>query len=292
METGAVDYLVKEELNPSALERSIRYAMDHARSKRELQEAYARMEQRVEQRTAELAEANMALKRSSEKIKLFAYSVAHDLRNPTIGVYGLADRLKKKYGDILDVKGRNYCDRILNAAREIMELTDSINVYISTKEAPVFFERLDLEQIIQSVREEFTTQLNVRGIHWSQSREIPAVAADRLCMVRALRNLVDNAIKYGGDQLTEISVEYGEHKGFHILSVRDDGSGLEEKEAQEIFHFFTRGKGSKDVQGSGLGLAVVNEIAERHKGGLWAEPARPRGTVVSFSIDKNLLAKL
>ncbi|MEW5910861.1 MAG: response regulator, partial [Thermodesulfobacteriota bacterium] len=88
MKAGVDDYLVKDQINASLLERSIRYAIDRRRSKRDLEAAYSEMEQRVIARTSELAKANHNLKKSSEKIKRFAYSVSHDLKGPAIAIHG------------------------------------------------------------------------------------------------------------------------------------------------------------------------------------------------------------
>jgi PAS domain S-box-containing protein len=105
-----------------------------------------------------------ALQKSSEKIRLFAYSVSHDLKSPAIGLYGLTKRLYKDYADILDEKGQKYCEQILKTAEQIAALVEQINIFISTKEAPLTIERLGLKEILQAIREEFSTQLNIRQI--------------------------------------------------------------------------------------------------------------------------------
>jgi two-component system CheB/CheR fusion protein len=96
----------------------------------------------------ERVRAEEALQKSSEKIKLFAYSVAHDLKGPSVGIYGLTKLLHKHYRDILDEKGKNYCDQIMKVSEAIAELVDKINVYISTREAPPTIERLRLDEIL------------------------------------------------------------------------------------------------------------------------------------------------
>ena len=93
-----------------------------------------------------------ALKNSSEKIKLFAYSVSHDLKSPAIGIYGLTKLLHKHCRDILDEKAKNYCDQILKAAKQIAALVDEINVYISTKETPMNIERVKLKEIQEHLK--------------------------------------------------------------------------------------------------------------------------------------------
>lgn len=230
-----------------------------------------------------------ALKESSKKIKLFAYSVSHDLKSPAVGLYGLTKRLHKDYADILDEKGQRYCEQILKAAEQIAALVEQINVFISTKEAPLTIERLELKEVLQVIREEFSSQLSIREIRWSEPDYIPEIKADRLCIIRALRNLVDNALKYGGEALSEIDIKYKGSGESHILSIKDNGIGLKEKDShQDIFAPFIRRKTSKQIEGSGLGLTIVREIAEKHGGDVWLELGQERGITFYISIPKNL----
>jgi PAS domain S-box-containing protein len=229
-----------------------------------------------------------ALQKSSEKIKLFAYSVSHDLKGPSVGIYGLTKLLHKHYGDILDEKGKNYCDDILEASEEIAALVDKINVYISTKEAPPTIERVKLKDILLMVRDEFSPRLNIRQIKWLEPAYLPEIKADRLSILRVLRNLFDNALKYGGDDLSEISIGYEESDEFHILSVRDNGIGIRKKDFKKIFGAFQRTQTSRGIQGTGLGLAIVHEIAEQHSGEVWVEPGPEKGISFYLSISKDL----
>jgi light-regulated signal transduction histidine kinase (bacteriophytochrome) len=230
-----------------------------------------------------------ALEESSEKIKFFAYSVSHDLKNPAIGLYGLTKRLHKEYADILDEKGKKYCEQILKAAEQIVALVGQINVFIATKEAPLTIEKLKPKEILQIIREEYSAQLSIREIRWSEPDNIPEIKADRLSMIRALRNIIDNAMKYGGETLSEIIIKYKESEGFHIFSIKDNGIGLKDQPSHEdIFAPFIRSKTSKGIQGSGLGLTILREIAERHVGEVWLELGRERGITFFLSISKAL----
>ena len=111
-------------------------------------------------------QAEKALEESSQKLKLFAYSVAHDLKSPAIGVYGLTKRLSKHAKDVLDEKGRTYCDQILKASEHIAALVDKINVYIATKEARLSIETINIAEILQMLKDEFSARLSIRQIDW------------------------------------------------------------------------------------------------------------------------------
>ena len=118
---------------------------------------------------------------------------------------------------------------------------------------------------------------------------IPEIDEDRICIIRALRNLVDNALKYGDEALSEIDVKYRESSESHILSIKDNGIGLKEHDShQDIFAPFIIRKTSKGIQGSGLGLNILKEIAEKHGGEVWLEPGQERGVTFYISIPKDL----
>jgi signal transduction histidine kinase len=190
---------------------------------------------------------------------------------------------------MLDEKGQKYCEQILKAAEQIAALVEKINVFISAKEAPLTIERLELKELFQVIREEFSPQLSIREIRWLEPDNIPEIKADRLSIIRALRNLVDNALKYGGEALSEISIRYKESGESQILSIKDNGIGLKETDHhQDIFAPFIRRKTSKGIEGSGLGLSIVREIAEKHGGKVWLEPGQERGITFYLSIPKNL----
>lgn len=100
-------------------------------------------------------EAEEALKRSSEKIKSFAYSISHDLKSLATGIYGLTKRLHTLYRTNLDERENIYCDQILRASKQIAALVEKINVYIATKETPLNIETVKLRELLQMIREEF-----------------------------------------------------------------------------------------------------------------------------------------
>jgi signal transduction histidine kinase len=288
MRSGATDYLVKSHLTGPLLDRSIRYAMERWQSEEALRRAYDEMELRVEERTAELAAANAALKRSSDEIKFFAYSICHDLKNPVFALHGFVQRLLERSKDGVDEKGKEYCTSILKASEQIVDLVEKIYAFISAKETPVVIEKVALTEVFDFVREEFRAQFELRGLRWTEPGHAPDIFADRLSLIRILRNLVENALKYGGETLSAIQIEYGDDGVRHLISVTDDGAGLRESDPEKIFALFSRSKHSSGVQGAGLGLAIVKELARQHKGEVWAEPGEVRGATFCVSLSKTL----
>ncbi len=279
-----------------------RNIMRRKEAERALHRAYEQLEKKVEERTAELAAANedlrkeiaerkrveKALEASSEKIKLFAYLICHDLKSPAVGIHGLARLLRNQYTDSLDERGKSYCEQILKATEQVGALVEKINTYISTKESVLSVERIEVKELFETIREEFSVQFGNRSIAFTAIDTPAEVHADRLSLMRVFRNLVDNALKYGDDQLSEIRLGYLDSNEFHTFSVRDNGVGVKREDCERIFGLFQRNCTSRGVEGSGLGLAIVKEAAERHHGKVWLESEPGKGTTFYVSISKNL----
>lgn len=290
MKHGAADYLVKDQITLQTLERAIRYAMERAHAFNEVQKARDELEKRVEERTRELRKANEALARSSEKIKHFAYYVSHDLKSPAVGIHGLARRLRDKYAEELGEAGGRYCDSIMMAAEQLFRLVEMINLYITSKELPIRLEELRLQELLHRLREEFEEPVKARGVKLRLPDADSRIRADRMGLLRCLRNLVDNALKYGGSELRTISVlyDFDEDTANHIIAVQDDGKGLDLENLDHIFGVFTRNHAPTDGLSTGLGLAIVREIVEQHQGTVWAVRGASKGITIHLSIPENL----
>ena len=228
------------------------------------------------------------LREKKEMIKFFAYSVSHDLKSPAVGIHGLTKRFKEKYAATLDEKGRAYCDQILKTAEHMVALVEKINIYIMTRESALNIDRIDLTELLHGIRDEFSDVFEKRGIRLALPKALPEVLADRVSLARLFRNLLDNALKYGGDAMSEIRIQYSSEENFHVFRFRDNGVGLSEKDSEKIFELFHRDVSSRGTEGSGLGLAIVKEIAERHGGCIAVEKGAARGASFRIVIAKNL----
>jgi light-regulated signal transduction histidine kinase (bacteriophytochrome) len=232
--------------------------------------------------------AEIALLKSAEKIKRFAYFVSHDLKNPAISLIGLTRCLTRRYENVIDEKGKKFCQQIMTKSEQINLLVENINCFVATTELPLCVENFDLKEACCAIKEEFCDRLLSREICFTACNSFPIIRADKLSLIRILRNLIDNSLKYGGHALNTIEIGYMDGRDTHVISVRDNGKGFEEKERKKIFAAFTRNTTSEEAYGTGLGLAIVKELAERHGGSAWAELNRGRGVTFYISISKNL----
>ncbi len=229
-----------------------------------------------------------ALQENAEKIKLFAYSISHDLKSPLIGIHGLVRLLCKRYDEYLDERGKSFCSQILKTSEHAVALVEEINAYIRAKEVALQFESMDPLEVLHMVREEFGALLGVRQIAWVEPESIPTIRADRQCMLRVFRNLVDNALKYGGNKLSRIEIGYQESGEFHTFLVKDNGVGIQQEDSDKIFEQFQRNETSRGVEGTGLGLAIVKTIVEKHRGRIWLESQPGVHTTFYISIARDL----
>jgi K+-sensing histidine kinase KdpD len=228
------------------------------------------------------------LKEKRELIEFFAYSVSHDLRSPASGLYALTKRLQDRYETSLDEKGREYCSQILKTAEHIVALVNDINGYIVSKEAPLNLEKIQVKEITESIRNEFSSRLRQRRIKWSEPKILPEITGDRLALLRVFRNFTDNALKYGGEELSQINVGYEEDEAFHVFSFSDDGIGIKGEDRKTVFEIFQRNETSRRTSGSGMGLAIVKEVAARHKGETWMTKNGRKGASFFVSVSKDL----
>lgn len=223
------------------------------------------------------------------EIKNFAHSVIHDVKNPAIGIHSMAMLLEKKYGEVIDDDGKRYLQIMEQTSKDIVALMQNVNTYIQAREYPLTFEAVNVQIEIEIILESISPTLAVRNIKWLQHPEtFPKIRADRLSIHRIFRNLIDNAIKYGGDDLNRLIVEHQENDQFHIFSICDNGSGIDESEQENVFKFLGRGKTSGKIEGLGLGLAIVKELVEKHNGSVQMNSILGKGTTLMFTISKNL----
>lgn len=232
--------------------------------------------------------AELVLKSVGEKIKSFAWSISHDLKNPALAVHGLTKRLHEGYREILGPKGGLYCDLILKGTADIVALVDKINEYISTGETALRFETVILMDLFQEIQDEFIGRFAKHRASLTFYGDPPAIKADRLALMRALRNLVDNALQYGGEDLSSIDLRYKDEGKHHVLCVQDNGIGIDQAETGRLFKQFSRLTSSRNIAGTGLGLSIVKKIAEQHQGRVWSEPLPGKGTLFCLSVAKEL----
>ncbi|HEX5387291.1 MAG TPA: PAS domain-containing protein [Gemmatimonadales bacterium] len=235
-----------------------------------------RAEEELRQRTIELDIAN-------RELETFSYSISHDLRSPLQGVEGFSHILLEEYGDRLDEQGRRYLRRVNNAAQRMARMIDGfLSLYrITRKDLELAW--VDLSAIARMVAQEVKESEPDRLVEIRIAPTRKAYADAALFKI-ALANLLGNAWKFTRKHARGL-IEFGETtvNGEHVYFVRDDGAGFDMAYVAKLFQPFERLHHADEFPGTGIGLATVQRVIQRHGGRIWAEGAVERGASFYFT---------
>ncbi len=235
------------------------------------------LEQRVTERTAELEAVN-------KELEAFAYSVSHDLRAPLRAINGFSLALLEDYSGKLDDMGENYLQRVRTASQRTGTLIDDILTLSRISRGDINRETVNLSDIVQEVTAELQATEPKRQVTVIIKEGVKVEGDARLLRVM-LENLLGNAWKFTGKHTrTRIEFGYTENEGETICFVRDDGAGFDMAYANKLFGAFQRLHPVAEFEGTGIGLATVQRIINRHGGRVWAEGAVGQGATFYFSL--------
>ena len=236
--------------------------------------------------------AQAALELANHELEAFSYSVAHDLRAPLRGMNGFAQVLLTKYRDQLDAEGQDWLEEILLNARKMGELIDGLLSLARVSKSDLRLERVDLSALARQVAVELAAQEPARAVDVSILEGLFAVVDPRLG--RAIfENLLGNAWKFTR-QVAKPRIEVGStsHPRGRAFFVRDNGAGFDMAFASKLFSPFQRLHTVGEFPGTGIGLATVKRIVDRHGGRIWAEGLIDRGATFYFTIPESAERRL
>jgi signal transduction histidine kinase len=237
---------------------------------RELRELNQSLEQRVSTRTSQLIATNRELAATNRELEEFARIAAHDLREPLRTISGFAASLSKDFTQELPTVARNYTDRISAAAQRMNRLLESVFEYSRLSTSSRRMERIDLNQVVDEVRDDLESRLKETGAE-VRSNHLACLSGDPRQIHQLLLNLVGNALKFrrpGVSPVVDISTV--EEPGQVRLLVSDNGVGFDPNLSERLFTPFHRLENANGFEGTGMGLAIVRRIAERHGGSVRA----------------------
>jgi len=238
----------------------------------------AELESRVEQRTRQLADAN-------RELEAFSFSVSHDLRAPLRRIHGFARLLESGIDDDTVEERQTAITTILNSVKEMGRLIEDLLAFSRSGRVELKGEVVSLEEIVGEVLAGLSGDINDRLIEWERS-PLPAVWGDPSLLKQVFVNLLGNAIKYTRPRnpaRIALSVE-GTEADFVVLCVRDNGVGFDSDHAGKLFGVFQRLHRAEEFEGTGIGLAIVQRIVERHGGRIWAESVQGEGATFRFTL--------
>lgn len=267
------------------IERSSRFLL-------ETLQPFSTARHRLEQMSRELTEMNDTLIERSKELEIanteletFSYSISHDLRTSLQAVLGFAQTLDARHSENLPSEARRCIELIIKSARGMNELVDDLLELARAKRLPLELESVDLVSLAREAIGELEPQVAISNADLVIG-ELPVINADRVLLKRVFVNLISNAIKFSREAEPRARVEIGsmQPNEVPVLFVRDNGVGFDMGQSGRLFQAFERLHRSGDYEGTGVGLALVARIVDRHGGRIWAESELGKGACFYFTL--------
>ena len=250
---------------------------ERKQTEQELSAHRQRLEELVQARTTELQSAN-------KELEAFSYSISHDLRAPLRAVDGFSNLLQEDYGAGLPPEARDYLARIIAAAQRMSQLTDGLLTLARVSRNDINRKEVDLSQLAHTLLDELQASFPERRVEVVIEPDLLA-RADPAMMQAVMQNLLSNAWKFTARrELARIEVGRCETPRGMAFYVRDNGAGFDMAYAGKLFGTFQRLHGKNEYEGTGVGLATVQRIVQRHNGEIWAQAELDRGATFYFTL--------
>ena len=238
----------------------------------------------LERLNAEQKKAEAALKLSNRELEAFSYSVAHDLRAPLRGINGFASAVLEDWGPKLDDEAREYLQRIGAASQRMGELIDALLALSRVSRVQLQRETVSLSRIAESVVKMLRTNQPERTIDFDNGGDVVAYG-DPALLRAVLENLLGNAWKFTGTRPSaRIAFGASRENDTLVYYVKDNGAGFDMAYAEKLFAPFQRLHTAEEFAGTGIGLATVQRIIQRHGGRIWAEGTVGQGAAFHFTL--------
>ena len=238
----------------------------------------------LEKQKHKIDRLNQQLIEAHDELELFSQGLSHDLKAPLRGIDGYAHILKEDHYNNLEKPGQKAVDTILNSTKEMGQLIDNILSFAGVSGQSLNKNIFSVNHLLEDILETFNTPSNYPKTRIILDKDLPHMMADKRMIAQVWSNLITNALKYS-EQEKEPKLEIGARaiENRTVYFVRDNGVGFDPKHKEEIFDLFSRFSGDK-FKGTGIGLAIVKKIIEKHNGKIWAESETGKGSTFYFYI--------
>jgi len=237
----------------------------------------------IRQTQEELKRKSQELAHSNVELEQFAHVVAHDLKNPLLGVEAYVYRFKKHYKGKLDADAEKYIDYILDGISRMRGLIEDLLEYAKLEKKVKEFGSSNCNDTLKRALANLRVAIEESGALVTHDK-LPNIKIDETQLIQLFQNLIGNAIKYRREEPIRIHVSAEGKKSEWLFSVSDNGIGIDPQNTESIFEIFQRSKGDSDHPGTGIGLAICKRVIELHKGRIWVESELGKGSIFFFTI--------
>lgn len=224
---------------------------------------------------------------SNKELEQFAYVASHDLQEPLRMVTSFLSQIEKKYGEILDEKGKQYIYYAVDGAKRMRQIILDLLEFSRIGRLSENLEEVDLNAIVQEIQTLYRKPIDEVSAS-IEFGDFPKILSYKTPIRQVLQNLISNALKYHSKNIpTIIKIEVKEEDKFWQFAVKDNGIGINEEYHQKIFIIFQRLHNKDEYSGTGMGLAICKKIVENLGGKIWVEAEEGKGSTFYFTILKN-----
>lgn len=247
------------------------------------------MRRRIVDELDATGEAQAELRRSNAELEQFAYVASHDLQEPLRKVTAFCQLLEKRYGDQFDERGLQYLTFAVDGAKRMQRLINDLLTFSRVGRLGTVSARVDLDETLDAAMANLAATLEESRAEIRRPTELPAVAGDPTLLTMLWQNLIGNAVKFQRPDtapriVIDAAVGTGEHDGDLLITLSDNGIGIDEEFVDKVFVIFQRLHGRDAYAGTGIGLALVKKIVEYHGGTIWIDTSYEGGTRFCFTL--------
>lgn len=235
----------------------------------------------------ELEESFTEIEQKSNDLENLLLLISHNLKSPIVSIQGFTNLLLENQATLPPAELRHYLERIQKNNTRLEKMVHDLLEFAKFNKRDTEFVPVSLDDVLQNIHIEYHLQLKEKNIRLKIPKQMPEVVGDREGLITVFANLVDNAMKYMGDtSQAVIEIGWEEQKRFFVFWVKDNGAGIEESFQEQVFQLFERAGVAKEIEGTGVGLAIVKRIVENQGGCVRMSSQKGKGTTVYFSLPK------
>ncbi len=242
----------------------------------------------LEENKKKIEEQNKALESSNEDLRNFASVASHDLKEPLRMINSYTSILKRRYEPLFDDRAKEFMGFVVDGCTRMEQMINSLLDYsrVSLNGAVDKFKLIQSGSVVDIVQSNLRYSITKHSatINVDNKESFPIIRADQSQMMQLFQNLISNAIKFKGERLPVVHVGCKTEGDTHTFYIKDNGIGISKENQEKIFDMLTRLHSKQEYEGTGIGLATVRKIVERHDGRIWVESVEGEGSTFFFTV--------